>query len=702
MKSLWIYTILVAAFLVAGNLSALAQTPEQLYQKGLMKEEGEGKLEDAISLYSQIADNSEADQSLRAKALLHIGLCYERMGTQEAVEAYQRLVTNFPSQENEVAIAKERLASLLPIVETVAEEPEGIKIKQIWKVPYLDDIGTVSADGRFRSYVDWGKGDVAVHDLISGEYKILTHEADLGDSTHFAEYTVISKNGNKIAYSWWNPHNTNDLRLIDVDNPSPRLLYRKKGEELYPRIWLSDKELAVIRFIPETRTMQLVSFNVLDKTEQALKTFDVLHFPQLARSPDEKYLAYDFKTKTDNGNTDINIMLSNGDNDISLITHPANDKVLGWVPGRQEFLFTSDRSGSWDLWAIPIDDGKLSGTAKRLYTDIGDVTSIGFIENGDCFFGFSRRNFNSYLTPFNTETGELKEESSESMLGSNFWIKWSPDGQSLLYISENTKSENPWQLTIKDMKTGEERKLAENLYSAESPCWSPDGNSILVLGREKIKTKAKDYNRGIYLVDVKTGQTTEILLLSDYEFNVPDDDSPPLSNLEWSADGKSFYYLFYKDRLVKHDLETGEDKVLFKHSHFNWNILSRSPDGKNLLFAQYNPEEKKSHLFTMPAEGGKEIKLCTSQEAGFFAWCGWSPDGKYIFFTEGNEGTKLWRVSAQGGSPQKIWHSENKAEFYSIHPDGNQVAYAIRERTTEIRLIENLSYELARVYDKSE
>ncbi len=40
--------------------------------------------------------------------------------------------------------------------ETVAEEPEGIKIKQIWKSPYLDDIGTVSYDGRFRSCVDWG------------------------------------------------------------------------------------------------------------------------------------------------------------------------------------------------------------------------------------------------------------------------------------------------------------------------------------------------------------------------------------------------------------------------------------------------------------------------------------------------------------------------------------------------------------------
>jgi len=143
MKSLWIYTILVAAFLVAGNSLSIAQTPEQLYQKGLMKEEGEGQLEEAINLYSQIADNSNADQSLRAKALLHIGMCYERMGTQEAVEAYQRLVTNFPTQKNEVAIAKERLSSLLPN----AEESEGIKIKQIWETPYLDDLGTVSYDG---------------------------------------------------------------------------------------------------------------------------------------------------------------------------------------------------------------------------------------------------------------------------------------------------------------------------------------------------------------------------------------------------------------------------------------------------------------------------------------------------------------------------------------------------------------------------
>ena len=40
MKSLWMYLMLTATLIVACSLSSIAQTPEQLYQKGLMKEEG--------------------------------------------------------------------------------------------------------------------------------------------------------------------------------------------------------------------------------------------------------------------------------------------------------------------------------------------------------------------------------------------------------------------------------------------------------------------------------------------------------------------------------------------------------------------------------------------------------------------------------------------------------------------------------------
>jgi len=690
MKSLWINIILIAALSAAGNLSALAQTPEQLYQKGLMKEEGEGKLEEAINLYSQIADNSEADQSLRAKALLHIGMCYERMGTQEAVEAYQRLVTNFPLQKNEVAIARERLSSLLPI----ADEPEGINIKQIWETPYLDDLGTVSYDGLYRSCVDWGVGDIALHDLQSGQIRKLTHTASLGDTGSFVLNTAISKNGKQIVSTWWRPHNTTDLILTDVENKTSEILYSQEGEEVYPSAWLSDHEFVGLRLIPAERTLQIVSFTIPNKTVQLRKSFTNWQDIKLACSPDEKYIAYHFDNDSVNENLDINILTADGNVDIPLINHPA-----------KEFLFLSDRSGTWDLWAITLNELKVAGPAKRIYADIGEVVPMGFTQNGKCYFGFSRRNFYTSLSPFNTETGEIEMGSGKSLKGSNYGVTWSPDGQYLAYIKINDGyANNPVQFIVKDLKTGEEQKPSNKSFFPGGFRWSPDGNSILVAGQEENQFRTEGYKGEIFLIDVETGQTDEILQLSDYEYNVPEDDSSPLSGLEWSSDGNSFYYMFYKDRLVKHNLETGKDKVLYRYPDFTRGVLDLSPDGTKLLFGLEYPGDKKSRLFTMPAEGGTEIEVCAVQEARGFATAFWSRDGKYIYFVETLKSlkTNLWRVVSTGGQPEKVWSSENRVEIFDIHPDGDQVAFSIRERKTVVRLIENLSSEIAKVFSENE
>jgi len=692
--------VVLGILVTAAVLGAFSQTGEDLFQKALRLERNEGKLMEAIELYETILKQFPENREVAAKAQFHIGLCYEKLGLKQAQKAYQTVIQNYGEQKEIVAKAQDRL-SKLKLPGRKSKESEGIRIKQVWKKPYLDSLGTVSSDGRFLSYVDWGKGDLAIHNLMNGENRLLTHEATYDDPQHFAMSSAISKNDKQVAYSWWNINHTYDLLLVDVDNPKPRILYRHKDEEVYPVTWLSDEELIVARYNKKTDIAQIISFTILDGTIHVLKTFERHRWPQLSCSSNEKYIAYDFANETNKGNFDINILPVDGSSEISLVKHPANDRVLGWVPGRKEFLFISDRSGTWDLWAIPVDDGKPSGPVKRIYTDIGEVQPMGFTQNGDCFFGFSRRNFNTYIAPFNTETGELKEKSGKSLLGSNIWVKWSPDGQYLTYIKENNKADNPWQLTIQDLKTGEERKLADNLLMARSPCWSPDGNSILVVGTDKNKYRTKGYKGGIYIGDVKTGQTTEILLLSNYKYNTPEDDAFPLSDIEWSSDGKSIFYLFFKDRLVKHDLETGEEKILYKHSRFERGVLKRSPDGKNLLFAVRSPEEKKSHLFTMPVEGGKEKELCTPQEASYFEIAMWSPDGKYIYFTERSDGTNLWRIPAEGGIPQKVWHSKNRTEVFSIHPDGKQIALAIRERTTEIRVIENLVQELEKIYNIS-
>ena len=203
---------------------------------------------------------------------------------------------------------------------------------------------------------------------------------------------------------------------------------------------------------------------------------------------------------------------------------------------------------------------------------------------------------------------------------------------------------------------------------------------------------------------METGQTDEILQLSDYEYNVPEDDSSPLSGLEWSSDGNSFYYMFYKDRLVRHDLGTGEDKVLYKYSNFEPRILRLSPDGQKLLFGLKYPGDKKSRLFIMPAGGGEEKEVCTAQEARGFGTAFWSPDGKNIYFVEilGSMKTNLWRVSSSGGKPEKVWSSESRVDIFDIHPDGNQIAFSIRERKTAVRVIENLHNEIDKVFNENE
>ncbi len=106
-----------------------------------------------------------------------------------------------------------------------------------------------------------------------------------------------------------------------------------------------------------------------------------------------------------------------------------------------------------------------------------------------------------------------------------------------------------------------------------------------------------------------------------------------------------------------------------------------------------------SILFSV--NGGDERELCTSQEAKISESAFWSPNRKSVYFTERKEGTNLWRVSAEGGTPEKVWHTDMRAESFAMHPSGNEISYSVRERTTEIRVIKGLIKELEKNFNNS-
>ena len=78
------------------------------FQQALAKERVDGNLQEAIKLYERVVTEFASDRALAAKALVQVGLCYEKLGRDEAVKAYERLVRDFADQEGAVAHAREQ------------------------------------------------------------------------------------------------------------------------------------------------------------------------------------------------------------------------------------------------------------------------------------------------------------------------------------------------------------------------------------------------------------------------------------------------------------------------------------------------------------------------------------------------------------------------------------------------------------------
>ncbi len=102
-------TIIVLLAVVLPASDAPAQSASVLLQEGLHAEEIKGDLDAAIKVYERVLRDYPQSRAQAAKALLRIGLCYEKLGKQKAQEAYQRLIKEFADQAEPVRVAREHL-----------------------------------------------------------------------------------------------------------------------------------------------------------------------------------------------------------------------------------------------------------------------------------------------------------------------------------------------------------------------------------------------------------------------------------------------------------------------------------------------------------------------------------------------------------------------------------------------------------------
>jgi Tol biopolymer transport system component len=660
-----------------------------LFEKAKFTMETKGDLKGAIKLFEEIIKKYPDEREYAAKSQLYIGLCYEKLGLKEAQKAFQKVIDDYPDQAEVVKVANEKLSFILRAQSVVEKGDKELKIRQVWSGSGVDHCGAPSPDGRYLSYVDWGTGNLAIRELTTGKTRQLTKEGTWKAPREFALNSRISPDGKMVAYSWYNPQETYDLRLVGIDGSVPKILYSDNAYEAYPQDWSSDgKHIATFLYKKDDGAKQIIWVSVEDGSTRVLKRSvkGRSTASSLRHSPDDRYIAYDDLVDEGSGNVDIYLTAIDGSGDIPLIEHPANDRLLGWVPGGEEILFLSNRTGTWDAYVVRIADGKLLGSPIPVKRDIGQITPMGITQNGSFYFNLHTRYFATHIAPFDSETGKFQVQSSKPLLGSNFSPEWSPDGEFLAYVTEQRMTRGRLYhrpLRILNLKTGKERELASELTVRE-PRWSPDGRYILVPGYDITKSQEKDYNGGFYQIDVNDGLVTTLVEL---DLNWRD------SIAEWSADGKSIFYT-NQGQLLKRDLESGQEKQLYKITN-STRILDLSPDGQRLVFGDYDPDEETLSILIMSIQEQKVrelIKLQRVRRSGAHA-ARWTPDGKYVVFMKydvDEKGSSFWRISSEGGEPQKLWQSKKSGDGdLSIHPDGKQIAFTTFKDEIDIWVMEN-------------
>jgi Tol biopolymer transport system component len=556
--------------------------------------------------------------------------------------------------------------------------------------------GAPSPDGRHLSYVDWVTGDLAIRELVSGETRSLTNEGTWIPPMQFALYSKISPDGKQVAYSWWNPDSTTDLRLVGFDGSSPRILYSNKDCEVFPREWSSDGKQIASVLINRDGPSQIAWISVVDGSVRILKSIQEKKVLTANHSPDNRYIAYDFPVEKNSGNYDISLLLTDGSGEIPLVEHPANDKLLGWAPGSEEVLFISDRSGTWDAWIVRVVNGRPQGKQQPIKRNIGEITCMGFTQKESFFYSTYTRYLTTCVAPFDVRTGAIQTSLSKPILGSNYNAQWSRDGEYLAFVAEHFNKTGPGHIdyrsvNIQHLQSGKERELASEFYT-NYPRWSPDGRFILATGYERSDPHGEDHWK-LYKIDV---QTEEVTLLVNHDNKWVRGSGLGIFKGEWSHDGESVFYVNHSS-ICRRDIKTGREEQLYS----NPDLLRKfdvSPDGQTLIFHLGDPADQlwgdlmgcTRSLMMMHLPNGEVDELLRLPELRNIGIIGFTQDGDDILFARREEkGMSLWKLPLQGGDPQQLWQSEEVLSGLSLHPDEQQIVYYTVESEEEIWVMEN-------------
>ena len=335
--------------------------------------------------------------------------------------------------------------------------------------------------------------------------------------------------------------------------------------------------------------------------------------------------------------------------------YPA-DVRPAWSPLGKYVYFSSDRSGSMNLWRAAITaDGALDGPLQQVTTGAGQDVEPAISRDGKLIaFTTLRQNADIWRLPVSPAKGlptgdpePLISTTREDSRGA-----WSPDGSSVAFNSDRGGDMNIWLYSLQD---GSTRRLTSGRGGDFQPNWSPDGRAIAFFS-------SRSGSPSIWKLEVESGKLTR--LTSNRAINANPFFSPDGGRIAFQSDqsGRTEVWTMKADGSGARQLtNVGVGGHFLRWTDADDSIVFRCTCGG------------KPATMIVPAAGGEPRQL-VDQKGG--AHISFSPDRSRIIDVVGHK--VLWVSPIGGAVPEKVFEFADpsvRIDYPVWSPDGKWVLF---------------------------
>jgi Tol biopolymer transport system component len=601
-------TLILVAFTATILMAFAFQNSSEhkvLFEKAKFTMETKGDLKGAIKLFNEIVKKYPDEREYAAKSQLYIGLCYEKLGLEQAKyaqKAFQKVVDNYPERQQEVAVAKEKLASMAKAQEKAPHKPTFRKLRIPTKLSWIMQL---SPDGKkviFASPSDKKLWMMPLSGKLGSEFPGAPRILNTDDVEVDWSGLAWSRDGKWIVFNDW---------------IKPEIWKEKEGKH---GMYIVSAEGGKPKKVYETyRHARIVNY-------------------RMSLSPDGKILAF---SSVANKECHIHTISVDGGLPKQLVNAQAREPVFS--PDGKMIAYADTKNlgrAGGGLWVIPA-----SGGTPKLVADAGNASSPTWSPDGDMIGFLDLASQQICIIPIGEDgvaSGELvKIDIPEGTGGIMFLAGWTPDNQ----IGAVFRSHTEFGLYTLPSTGGKAALVSHGGYPGQ-PRWSPDGKRIF--HTNDLDEGSGDWTRySLAVVPAEGGKVKTIPIEFDKKIIKPAYGGG--NNV--SPDGKTIVFAGQTKKDTGWHLEIwtlpvvgGRPKQLTRAaaSFNNW-FPCWSPDGKTIAYVRKRTDKANStgfrgvNICTVPVNGGEPKVLTSDSDSVKSCPIAWSPDGRLIAYFSTDE-----------------------------------------------------------------